>query len=257
MVTNILNKLVLVAKGLVPFAIIFALIPIGIVGFRLNGKLDNFERAAISSADAAQITANTYSEVGYATKDTLDNHVSPAIDQIAADVNKTNREIRGQIRPLADNINAVIKTTDKSLDQNSTAFLANQNLIANDVHTNLVSANKILDNANGILTGTEIEQLLSDLAASGHRVRVIVEDPALQQALVDLPPIVTSTATNVDKITFEVAGMATTANKKLNETLYPPPAKGFWGKFGRGLKVSLGWLVTGAQTGYYLFRIAK
>ena len=257
MFTTFLNKMVSVAKGLVPFAVLFCLIPIGVVGWRFNNKLDAFERAAISSADAAQITANTYSEVGYATKDTLDNHVAPAIDQIAADVNKTNREIRVQIKPVANNINAILATTNKGLGDNSAALLYNQNLLASDVHTNLVTANNVLDNVNGILTGPEIEQFLDDLVASGHQVRVLVEDPELANLITELPKSTLSTAKNVDKLTFEVAGMATTANKKLTETLYPPPAKGFWKKFGRGLKVAVGWLVTGSQAGYYLVRIAK
>ncbi len=252
---NFLNKLVLVAKGLVLFAIIFALLPIGIIGWRLNNNLTVFERAATSSADAAQVTANTYSEVGYATIDTLDNHVAPAIDRIAYDINKTNIELRKQIKPTSDSVNTVLKNTGVAIASNSDALLYNQNLIADDVHTTLVTVNKTIESANGILTGPEIEQVLTDLAASGHHVRVIVEDPELAASIKELSSSLVSTAKNVDKTTFEIAGATTTINKKINETLYPPPVKGFWKKFGRALKIGVGWLATGAQAGYYLVRI--
>lgn len=261
---RLVTRLTAIAWGAVPCAILAVLIPVSMLAWTIWSRYDTWERAAISSADAAQITANTYSEVGYATRDTLEQHVGPAVDElrtqigvIGSEVAATNRTIRREVAPTMGATRSVIEDTGKGVSENLSAFRTNQDAVTAGVTKNLDESARLVGAITAKLEGPELEQLLADLAATGHRVRVVVEDPAIEADLRAILSNANRTTEGLANVTVELGGTAATVHRKIDETLYPPPPKGFWGKVGRAFKVTAGYLTTGLQAGYYLVRIAQ
>lgn len=233
-------------------------------GYLTVERVEDLRAAAVHSGDAAQITANTYSEVGYATRDVIANNLAPAVDEVRAQVRtmgaefaETNRTLRREVAPTMDLSRSVIEDTGRGVSENLQGFRTNGDRISDGVVANLAATEKLVDGVTRMTSGPEVQAMVEDLAASGHRVRVIVEDPELEREVRSLFANSNRLVSASADITVELSGTAATVRKKVDETLYPPPAKGFWGKLGRGLKVASTYVIGGAQAGYYLLRIGR
>lgn len=195
------------------------------------------------SNDALQIMANTYSEVGYSTKSVLDNHVAPAVDLLSLSVDQRMKSIDAKMGEFLD-------VASIQVGQNGQALYDNQRVIGEDADRVLKNLDRSVTILNRRMDAEEIDQMLADFAASGHNVRLFTEDPEIRKALEE-------TVVNVAATTGNVEHTTKTVDRWVEKKLFPPPPKGFWRKFGHGLKVTAQWVVLGGSAAYPVVRLAQ
>jgi type IV secretory pathway TrbF-like protein len=191
------------------------------------------------SNDALQIMANTYSEVGYSTKSVLDEHVAPAVDLLSVSVDQRMRSMDRKVSEFLD-------VASIQIGRNGQALYDNQVKIGDSINASVVSFNRRLN-------ASEIDQMLTDLAAAGHNVRVVTEDPEIARMLDESSRLVTNAADTAGNL----AGTTKSVERYVDTKLFPPPPKGFWNKFKHGLKVTVQWVALGGSAVYPLIRIAQ
>lgn len=248
-------------KSLIPWALLCFLITATGIGFRAYTVVTRVDRYAtpekvaeigdsfVHSNDAAQITANAASEGLYTLQDSVTDHLNPTIDRAGREMSLTLAEMRKHTKALASRSATTIDITNDGLRKNLEALYLNQ--LA--VNSALLSANQLIQSANGRLTAPEIDRLLEDLAATGHQVRLASEDPAIAEILASAA----ETTANVSGVTANLDHTTSTVDRYVEAKLFPPPPKGFWGKFKHGLKVAAEWVYLGAGAGYYVVRLAQ
>lgn len=209
-------------------------------------RMEELQESLIHTNDAGQIMANTYARVGEATEDAINHHVAPGLDRMVAEVTKN-------LRSMDDKLSIVVEATTRQIDQNGDALYLNQLAVGRA----LDSVNQTIETANGRLAAPEIDQILADLAATGHAVRVTSEDPEILAALKTTVTETAKTSANVAEVTANAAHTTKTVDHYIDSKLYPPPARGFWRKLGRGFKVAATYTLLGGQAGYYVVRLAK
>jgi hypothetical protein len=213
--------------------------------FLTKDRMNEFHESIIHSNDAAQIMANTYARVGISTQVALDKHVSPGIDILVLNLTKS-------LHAIEANTSVLLATANRQLDRNG-----------DNIATNLQSSNRAIERADNALdsldttiqslnrriSAPEIDQMLSDLAATGRQVRVTSEDPEILAALKTTLQNTANTTGNLDHTTKLV-------DTYVENQLFPKPPRGFWAKFKNGLKVTAGWVGV-AGKGFYLINLAK
>lgn len=258
--------------SLVPICLIFLLVTLSVTGWRvatIAGRIDDFltvekmdelHAATIHSGDAAQIMANSYSEVGYTTQDVLQNHLAPAIDkfsaqvdQTAKDIRQTNSVVQAEIPTTMASARGVLDSTTGNLD----TLNHTQAVVGEDIHTTLGTSNSILASVDKRMGGVELDQFLADVAATGHAIRLVIDDPQLIELIKKNEVNVTEITGGLATTTVQLGNSSTLITNKLNAVFNPPPVKGFWANFGRVMKVAAQWVITGAGAAYYVVRIGQ
>jgi hypothetical protein len=197
----------------------------------------------VHSNDALQIMANTYSEVGNSTKTVIDDHVAPAIDLMSLSVDQ-------RLQSMDRKMGEFLDVASVQVGRNGEALYRNQIMIGDSVNASIVTFNRRL-------SAPEIDSLLADLAAAGHKVRVTTEDPALNEDLRKLFANAEQISANTAETTKNLARTSGSVDRYVEEKLFPPPPKGFWGKFKHGLKVTVQWVALAGGAAYPIVRLAQ
>jgi hypothetical protein len=218
--------------------------------FLTDERLAEQHDRLVHSNDALQIMANTYSEVGYSTKAVIDDHVAPAIDLMSMSVDQ-------RLQSIDREVSAFLDVASVEVGKNGQALYDNQRTIGKDVDQILANVDRGVVIINRRMDAREIDQILTDLAAAGHNVRVTTEDPEIRAALETIVVDGARTVANAANTTGNLDRTTADLDRYVNSKLFPKPPKGFWGKFKHGLKVTVEWAALGGNVLYPVVRLAR
>lgn len=231
--------------------------------FLTTDRLHEYHAATVHTGDAAQITANAASETLYTLRDQLVT-LGPAIDTVADDVRQTTAVVRAEtratgpvVRQTIASTDRLVATTDDVVARNGEMLYQNQATLGRSIDETLERARATIAAADGVLSGPELAALIEDAAATGHAVRLLVDDPDLRRAIVLAAQGAAATTVTSAVFMNEAAGTARLLHRKVDALLFPPPPRTFWGRVGRVLKTTAQWVTVGGSAGYWLIRIAR